>query len=233
MKDVVIIPTYNERENIEVLIPEIFAISPDVFVTVVDDNSPDRTADVVKEFIKKYPNLKLLEREKKEGLGKAYIHAFRKTLEDKHVRSVIMMDADLSHSPSVIPHMRKHSADFSVVVGSRYIKGGKIIGWELWRRVLSLFGNFYCRSITRLPINECTGGFNLISADLLRSLDFDSMDSSGYAFIMELKFMLNKAGGKFKETPIIFKNRVGGESKISNHIIKEGILAPWKMILKK
>ncbi|HEY4503871.1 MAG TPA: polyprenol monophosphomannose synthase [Candidatus Paceibacterota bacterium] len=233
MKSLIIIPTYNERNNIKALIPQIFSIIPDIWITVVDDNSPDGTADEVRNIMRKYDHLNLILREKREGLGKAYMSAFKSTLEDKDIKSIIMMDADFSHDPRSIPEMIRQSDNFTFVVGSRYIKGGGIVGWEIWRRALSLFGNIYCRIIIRIPIKDCTGGFNMINTNLLRRLDFEAMDSSGYAFQVELKYMLYKVGGNFKEIPIIFKNRTEGESKISSHIIREGILAPWKMVWRR
>ncbi len=230
MKNVVIIPTYNEKENIETVISRIFTLVPDISVTVVDDNSPDGTATIVESLMRKYPQLAIIKRQKKEGLGKAYICAFRKILEDNDVRSIIMMDADLSHDPAVLPEMLAYSEEYDVVIGSRYVRSGGTEGWELWRRGLSFFANIYCRMITRLPVYDCTGGYNLVSVSLLRKIDFSTMDSSGYAFQMELKFMLWKAGARFKEIPIIFKNRANGESKISSHIILEGVRAPWNMV---
>lgn len=218
--------------NVVLLVPEIFKVMPDIWVTIIDDNSPDGTANIVKEMMVKYKRLNLIQKEKKEGLGKAYIYAFKKILSDSNVSNIITMDADLSHPVSCIPEMRKFSKEYDVVIGSRYIKGGKTEGWELWRRLLSMYGNIYCRTITRMPLNDCTAGFNLISTKFLRKIDFRLMDSSGYAFMMELKYLLFKLNAKFKEVPIVFKNRIGGESKITNHIIREGILAPWKMILK-
>ena len=232
MKDIIIIPTYNEKENVEYLIHKIFSIVPDAWVTVVDDNSPDLTADIIKYLINKYTQLNLIQREKKEGLGKAYTFAFKHILKDKDIHSIIMMDADLSHNPESLPEMIRQSRSFDCVIGSRYVKGGCIAGWELWRKSLSFLGNIYCRIITQLSIKDCTGGFNLINANTLRKVDLDSMNSSGYAFLIELKFMLNKSGATFKEIPITFKSRVGGESKISSHIIKEGIIAPWRMMWK-
>jgi len=139
------------------------------------------------------------------------------------------MDADFSHDPKYLVEMFKKSKEYSVVVGSRYVLGGKTVGWELWRRILSFCGNFYCRTITGMPVKDCTGGFNIIHTDLLRKIDFSKMDMSGYAFIMEIKYLLYRAGGTFFEVPITFVNRVGGESKISSHIISEGIIAPWKI----
>jgi dolichol-phosphate mannosyltransferase len=233
MKQVIILPTYNERENIRVIVPLIFSAVPDVLILVADDNSPDGTGGVVEELQKTYKNLSLISRPQKNGLGRAYLNAFAYVLKDPEVASVIMMDADLSHPPRYLPEMLEKGKQYSVVTGSRYVRGGATEGWELWRRVLSFFGNLYCRSITRMPLHDCTAGFNVISAELLRKIDFSKMDMSGYAFIMDLKYLLYKAGATFFEVPITFVNRVGGESKMSSHIINEGILAPWKMICKK
>jgi dolichol-phosphate mannosyltransferase len=233
MKDVIIIPTYNEKENIEVLVPLVFKTLPGVNVVVADDSSPDGTAQAVLDLKYKYPNLSLISRSSKDGLGKAYINAFEQVLKEGNVRTVVMMDADLSHDPKYLVEMFKKSTEYSVVIGSRYVVGGKTVGWELWRRVLSFWGNFYCRTITGMPVMDCTGGFNVIHVDLLRKVDFSKMDMSGYAFIMEIKYLLYKAGGKFFEVPITFVNRAHGETKISGHIISEGIIAPWKIKLSK
>lgn len=233
MKNVIILPTYNERENIGTIVPLIFSTLPDIYILVADDSSPDGTSTIVEELQGKYPNLLLISRPQKNGLGKAYINAFNFVLQDPEVTNIIMMDSDLSHSPKYLPEMLAKSLDYTVVVGSRYVKGGGTLGWELWRRILSFFGNFYCRTITGMPINDCTAGFNVIRASLLRKVDFSKLDLSGYAFIMQLKYNLYKAGATFYEVPITFVNRVGGESKMSGHIISEGILAPWKMIFKK
>lgn len=232
MKDVIILPTYNERENISNLVPLIFSIVPDIYILVADDSSPDGTSEKVKELQKTYPRLDLISRPEKNGLGRAYINAFDLVLRDSDVRTVTMMDADLSHQPKYLKEMLQKSRDFTVVVGSRYVKDGKTVGWELWRRVLSYMGNFYCRTITGMPIKDCTTGYNVINADLLRKIDFSTIDMSGYAFIMELKHSLYLVGAKFYEVPIVFVNRVGGESKMSGHIVSEGIIAPWKMIWK-
>ncbi len=231
--DFIIIPTYNERTNITQLIESVFLTVPDIHVLVVDDNSPDGTADVVRASMLKFPKLELLSRAGKEGLGKAYVHAFREVLAKGDVQTIIMMDADFSHSPTYLPELLKGRKTADIVVGSRYAQGGQTVGWELWRRVLSYGGNLYCRLITGIPVQDCTGGFNAVNASVLRTVDLDSMDMSGYAFIMELKYLLYAAGASFKEIPIIFKNRTGGESKISGHIISEGLLAPWKMKFKK
>lgn len=233
MEDLVIIPTYNEKDNIKSIILDIFKITPGINVLVVDDSSPDKTATVVKSLQSEYSNLSLLERPRKEGLGKAYLDAFRSVLENNEIRRVIMMDADFSHDPKYLPELLEAAKDFDVVVGSRYVKGGGTIGWEFWRRFLSKFGNVYSRRVTGMPIFDCTGGFNLIKTDFLRKIDLSCVAMSGYAFQIELKYLLWRSGAQFKELPIIFKNRLSGESKISNHIIREGILAPWKIKRKK
>ena len=229
IKNVIILPTYNERGNIANLVPMIFSVVPDIYILVVDDNSPDGTAEEVKNLQKKYPRLDIISRPEKNGLGRAYIEAFSLVLKDKDVRTVTMMDADLSHQPKYLKEMLEKSQVFTVVVGSRYVSGGETVGWEFWRRTLSFLGNFYCRIITGIPIKDCTTGYNVINANLLRKIDFSVMDMSGYAFIMELKYNLHVVGAKFYEVPITFVNRVGGESKMSGHIISEGIIAPWKM----
>lgn len=233
MKTVIVIPTYNEKENIQLLVPRIFSTLLDVDVVVADDNSPDGTGDEVNNLKYKYPRLSLITRKNKDGLGRAYINAFRKILEKGDVEKVVMMDADFSHDPKYLPEMLEKSKSYDVVIGSRYVEGGETVGWELWRRVLSYMGNLYCRVVTGLPVMDCTGGFNVISADTLKKVEFDKMDISGYAFIMEIKYLLYKAGAKFFEVPITFVNRARGETKISSHIISEGIIAPWKMKLIK
>ncbi|MFH1401651.1 MAG: glycosyltransferase [Parcubacteria group bacterium] len=233
MKAVIIIPTYNEKENIAQIVSEIFELLPGISILVVDDNSPDGTADIVKNLQKDFLNLSLLLRNKKEGLGRAYINAFEEILKDKNVKKIVMMDADFSHNPKYLPEILKTADNFDVVIGSRYINGGKTEGWELWRRILSRGANFYCQLVTHLPIFDYTSGFNVINTNFLRKIDFSKINISGYAFLIELKYLLWKEGASLKEVPIVLKNRFGGESKFSGHIINEGILAPWKMIFKK
>lgn len=235
MKNVIIVPTYNEKENIKLLIKEIFKYAPDVNILVVDDNSPDGTANEVKNIMIEYKNVSLLSRVGKEGLGKAYLNAFNELRKDSNVEYVGMMDADFSHDPKYLPKMFEVIPNYDVIVGSRYI-GGKesgTEGWELWRRVLSKMGNFYCRIITGMSVRDSTAGFMLIRKKFLDQININDFDVSGYAFMMELKYILWKKGARFKEVPIIFKNRRQGESKLSSHIIAEGIIAPWKMRFKK
>lgn len=228
---VVILPTYNESQNVGLVIEEIFSVAPGISILVVDDNSPDGTAVFVEEIRKKKQeqDLLLMKRKNKEGLGAAYLSAFQKILEDGEKKALIMMDADFSHHPKYLPEMIRLSNDYDVVVGSRYVDGGGVVGWESWRRLLSRWGNFYAKTITGLPINDLTGGFNIIKCEFLRKINFSKFDASGYAFIIELKNLLFKKGARVLETPIVFSNRIRGESKISSHIIREGIIAPWKI----
>ena len=228
---IVIIPTFNEAENIAKVLAEVFAAAPDVSVLVVDDASPDGTARIVRELQTVYPRLMLFKRPGKEGLGTAYIAAFRKILaEYPHDARVITMDADLSHDPRHIPEMVEQSRIFDVVIGSRYVSGGGTSGWELWRRLLSRGGNIYARAITGLSIKDCTGGFNCIALSYIRKINLSRVERfTGYSFIFALKFFLKEAGATFCEIPIIFANRRFGDSKISHNIIAEGILAPWRL----
>lgn len=232
MTTVILIPTYNERENILLLIPRLFTAAPDVFVLVIDDNSPDGTAKAVKELCQKFPNLSLYQRERKEGLGKAYLDAFRKVLSDSNVAVVCTMDADLSHAPEALPAMLRALSEADMIIGSRYVTGGSVEGWEPWRKFLSGWGNRYSRLVTRLPVRDCTSGFSCISADALRRIDFSDFDMSGYAFLIYLKYKLWRSGMRLFEVPIHFKNRLTGESKISLRIVEEGLLLPWRLIHK-
>jgi dolichol-phosphate mannosyltransferase len=230
MKTCVIIPTYNEHDNISAFVGAIYGVMHgDITVCVVDDNSPDGTWRDVEALQKLFPSLLLIKRAGKEGLGKAYAHGFREMLARKEFDTIVMIDADFSEHPLYIPALLAKLSDADVAMGSRYARGAKIVGWTLWRRVLSFGGNWYARTITGLPIMDMTMGFCAIRTTFLRKVDFSTIDSSGYAFIMELKFALFKAGARFTEMPIIFNERLGGESKISGHIISEGIVAPWKI----
>jgi len=229
-KTAIIVPTYNEKDNIVRLLLEIFITVPKASVFVVDDNSPDGTSSTVESLLVKFSNLRLIKRQKKEGLGKAYLYTFEKILKEHNFETIITMDADFSHSPAYLPKMIESGKNFDLVISSRYVKGGKTIGWELWRKALSYFANLYCRFILQTPIYDNTSGFLAIKTNVLRQLDFSKLDFSGYAFTVGLKYLLLKQQATFIELPIIFKNRTGGESKISNHIIKEGITTPWKMI---
>ncbi len=230
---VVLIPTYNERDNVTALIGAVFTALPDSSILVVDDSSPDGTADTVRELAKTYPRVHLLLRAKKEGLGKAYLAAFKEVLKDPKVEWIVMMDADHSHDPAYLAQFLLTAKDADLVVGSRYVQGGATEGWELWRRLLSTWGNRYCRLVTGIPVHDSTSGFNVIRRSILERADVSRLDLSGYAFQIELKYLLWKSGARCCELPIMFKQRREGESKISSHIIREGIIAPWKIRFRK
>ncbi len=228
----VLLPTYNERENIGSIVPEIFSLFPEIFIMVIDDQSPDGTAVAVRSLQKQYPNLFLFERQKKEGLGRAYAEAFQKVLNEfPDIETVVTMDADGSHDPEDLPRLLSARSKAQVVVGSRYVHGGVIHGWEHARQLLSRWGNRYARFVTGIPVKDVTSGFNCISADVLKRLRFSTLDPSGYAFTISTKYAIWKLGAKMKEIPITFKNRRFGESKISLRIVGEGIILPWKLSL--
>lgn len=231
-KYVILMPTYNEVENIEKIASQIMDEHSSIYLKVIDDNSPDGTGKIVENLTQKYPRLSVLKRQGKEGLGRAYTHGFEVIMADPDITHVFMMDADMSHNPAYLGKMMELSQKYDLVVGSRYTKGGNTVGWEAWRKLLSFFGNLYARTVTMMPLKDMTGGYNCINVQYLKLIDLDSVSSSGYAFIMELKYALYKAGATIIETPIVFENRLGGESKISNNIISEGIIAPWKMLWK-
>jgi dolichol-phosphate mannosyltransferase len=234
MKNIILMPTYNEKKNVEIVIPQIFALLPEIYILVIDDNSPDGTAEEVKFLMSRYPNLSILERSQKTGLGDAYKDAIKKVLTDKEVGLVITMDADGSHDPEYLPIMLKEIVGHDLIIGSRYINSGGIENWELWRRLLSKFGNLYSRILTGMKIGDSTSGFMCIKRKLLERVNFEDIDCTGYAFLLEFKFYcINKLGAKFKEIPIIFKERGRGESKMSHKIIIEGVIAPVKIFVKR
>lgn len=234
-KNIIVIPTYNEKDNIGILLEKIFKLLPETSVLVIDDNSPDKTSDAVEALKNKYPNLSLLKRLGKEGLGEAYIAGFKKILSEGGYQTITMMDADLSHDPKYLPAMLGLSQNFDLVIGCRYIAGGGVTKkWEIWRRFLSSAGNLYLRIVFwRYPIRDWTTGYNVIKTNALEKINFELLSSKGYAFISSLKYYLAKSGATIKESPIFFEERNGGESKMSSSIIREGILSPWKIIFKE
>jgi dolichol-phosphate mannosyltransferase len=226
---VAVVPTYNERDNIENLVGKIFSMFPAIEVLVVDDMSPDGTADAVKSLHPRFPRLRLLYRTEDRGFGPAYPAGFREAMRNPDIEAILMTDADLSHNPAHIPVMLERLATCDAVIGSRYTANGGVSGWELWRRILSKAGNRYVKAVTGMPFCDCTSGFNLIRTDLLRRLDLTGIGSSGYAFLMELKHLMWRSGANVQEVPIVFLNRAGGESKLSGHIVTEGIRSPWRV----
>ena len=218
-----VIPTFNERENINPLLKSIFAIKIFVDVLIVDDNSPDGTKDVVLENKKKFKNrIYLINREKKQGLGKAYIEGFKWALKKKY-KKIIQMDADLSHPPEKLINIIKELDFYDYVIGSRYINGIRVLNWPLNRIILSIGASWYVKLITGLPVKDPTAGFVGYNRSSLLSLNLDKIMFVGYAFQIEMKFKLWNLGYNFKEIPITFKNRTHGESKMNSSIISEAI----------
>ncbi|MEE4311446.1 MAG: polyprenol monophosphomannose synthase [candidate division KSB1 bacterium] len=230
-RSLVVIPTYNEIENIEKLIDQIrFQGIKGLDILIVDDNSPDGTARVVEEISRQESNVYLLKRPGKMGLGTAYVTGFKYAIQHNY-DYVFEMDADFSHDPDEIPNFLEKMARHDLVIGSRYNVGVNVINWPLSRLILSLGANLYTRLITGLPVKDCTGGFKCFRIEVLKSIDLDGINSDGYSFQIEMNFKAWKSGFSLYEIPIIFTDRVAGSSKMSKKIIREAIWMVWKLKL--
>ena len=235
MSNLVIIPTYNEKENIERMVRKVFSLPVAFELLIVDDGSPDGTAQIVKnlqnEFGKK---LHLLERKGKLGLGTAYIAGFKYAIEHKF-DYIFEMDCDFSHNPDDLVNLfnacAKDGADLSI--GSRYVKGGKVVNWPIDRILMSYFASLYVRIVLWINIHDTTAGFKCYKRNVLESINLDAIKFIGYAFQIEMKYKVKKAGFKIKEVPITFTDRTAGESKMSKGIFKEAILGVIQMRFSK
>lgn len=227
----VIIPTYNEKDNIVPLVTELLSTVPDLEILIVDDNSPDGTGELALEMSREENRAHLLRRPCKMGLGSAYLDGFKKALSMEGVSLVCTMDADFSHDPRQLPELLQAARDSDMVVGSRYMKGINVVNWPLSRIILSYSANAYARLITGLPIKDCTSGFCCLRREVLQTLHLDSIKSEGYAFLIELKHKAWTHGFILSEVPIIFHERRYGASKISKRIILEAALLVWKLRL--
>tara|TARA_B100001123_G_scaffold58966_1_gene63640 strand:- start:347 stop:1063 length:717 start_codon:yes stop_codon:yes gene_type:complete len=232
MKTIVISPTFNERKNIKIFIDAVLIDNPDFDLLIVDDNSPDGTSEKVRELQSEFENLHLEVREKKLGLGTAYIYGFKWALNRKYDR-IVQMDADLSHNPKDLAMMVKKLDDNDLVIGSRYIKGISVVNWPLRRLMLSYGANTYSRMITGMPIMDGTGGFKAWKSEVLQDIDLDSVRSQGYSFQIEMNFRAWIKGYKLKELPIIFSDRTIGQSKMSKKIVYEAIFMVWRLRIWK
>lgn len=230
---VVVTPTYNEAENIQKLIPELFSRYPDIRVFVVDDASPDGTAKVVQGLATRYPGLAVLERPQKLGLGSAYRDAFGRVLARSDIEAVVTMDADFSHDPASVGRLLAALAEYDVAIGSRYVRGGRVVNWSVHRRLLSFFGNRYAQAILGIRIADLTAGFHAIRCSALARLSFAQMCTDGYGFLIELKYRLCRSGARITEVPIVFTERREGTSKLSRKTIWEAALLPWRLRLSK
>lgn len=231
-KAVVIIPTYNEISNIEKMLITLNTLHPTLNVLIIDDGSPDGTAQIVKSFQSKKQNLHILERKGKLGLGTAYIKGFKWALENGY-DAFITMDCDFSHEPEAIPTFTQRISEYDLVVGSRYIGGIRIMNWPMQRLLLSYFASIYARTITGIPFSDSTGGFNCYSRKALTSINLDKIFSIGYAFQIELKYKIWSLGLPSFENPITFYERTVGNSKMSRKIILEAVINVFRLRIKK
>ncbi len=231
-KSLLIIPTFNEIDNIEKMLNYIKELYPDLHVLIIDDGSPDGTADVVKKFQENNPNYHLIERQGKLGLGTAYITGFKWAL-NRDYQFVFEMDCDFSHDPKDIEKILEAAQTNDLVIGSRYIDGIRIINWPFRRLLLSYGASIYTRLITGLKVLDVTGGYKCFSRKALEQLNLDKIISNGYSFQVELNFRIWSMGLRIKEVPIIFTERRDGQSKMSGGIVKEAIFAVIILRIRK
>jgi len=224
MRMIVVIPTYNELENIQKLIPMLLDLNQDLEVLVVDDNSPDGTGNYVEQLSFENNRVHVLKRKGKMGLGTAYIEGFKWVLQQKpEFDYIFQMDADFSHEPLKILEFIDALKDYDVVIGSRYLNGVSVVNWPIKRLILSYFANWYARTLTGLKIRDCTGGFKGFRRKVLEHLPFEYITSDGYAFQIEVNYYAQKLGFKMIEIPIIFVDRHSGTSKLSRRIVYEAV----------
>jgi dolichol-phosphate mannosyltransferase len=221
MKTLIIIPTYNELDNLRPLLNEIFTYAPKTDILIVDDNSPDGTGDLADEIHDRNAQVHVLHRPGKQGLGTAYVAGFKYSIEHGY-DAAFEMDADFSHDPRYLPDFLKAIEDADLVIGSRYIPGGDTPNWSLLRRFISGGGNIFARFMLGIPVHDCTAGYRCYRREVLEHIDLDTIQSQGYAFQIELAYRVMKHGFKIVETPIVFQDRRVGKSKMSRKIVIEG-----------
>ncbi len=230
LKAFVVIPTYNERDNIERIVLEILVQDNDIDVLIVDDNSPDGTGDIIDKQAVGNPRIHVIHRAGKLGLGSAYREGFAYALA-KGADYIFEMDADFSHDPSMLPVFLEKIKDLDVVIGSRYLNGVSVVNWPIRRLILSYCANVYTRIITGLKISDCTGGFKCFRRIVLESINLDRIKSDGYSFQIEMNYRCVEKGFRVGEIPIIFIDRHAGTSKMSMKIVREAIIIVWKLKL--
>lgn len=230
-KTLVVIPTYNEADNVEAIIPAVLSQGAEIEILIVDDNSPDGTAAIVERIKSSNPRVHLLCRAAKMGLGTAYVAGFKFALAHDY-EFVMEMDADFSHNPDEIPYFLEKIRKFDLVLGSRYRNGVRVINWPIRRLILSYGANLYTRVITGMPVKDATSGFKCFRRRVLESINLDSIHSNGYAFQIEMTFLAWKKGFLVSEHPIIFMDRRSGVSKMSKNIVYEAAFMVWKLKLQ-
>lgn len=231
MKITIVLPTYNEAENLPKLVSALFSLPLDLRVLIVDDNSPDGTGRIADELTSAYPGrIDVLHRPGKQGLRSAYLNGFQKIL-DGDSQAIVQMDSDFSHEPSALVEMAKLLESNDVVLGSRYVKGGSVDGrWSLWRKSLSAFGNYYARTILGLPLHDVTTGFRMWRRETLQQLPFERIQSNGYVFLVEMAYLAHCLEFKIGEAPIYFADRRWGKSKMSIKIQMEAAFRIWQVL---
>ena len=230
-KALIIIPTYNEKDNVKKMSDIILEMYPTIEILFVDDNSPDGTGDIIDSLISENSRINVLHRAGKQGLGKAYIAGFKWALE-KDFDFIFEMDCDFSHEPKYIADFLEAIKNADLVLGSRYTVGVSVINWTLYRLLLSKFATMYVRIITGMPSTDSTGGFKCFRRKVLETIDLDAIKSNGYSFQIEMTYKAWMAGFKIKEIPIIFYEREEGDSKMSKEIVREAILVVWRLFFK-
>ena len=229
----VVIPTYNERDNIEPLLARLHAAVPEADALIVDDGSPDGTGELADKLARTYPDrVEVLHRIANRGLGRSYVDGIRAALH-RPVDVICQMDSDLSHDPRQLRALIAATEHADVVIGSRYIPGGAIVNWPLQRRLLSRFANTYIRLVTRMSARDCTSGYRCWRRDALASIPLDQTGSEGYSFLVEMIFAASVAGLKFAEVPITFVERRLGVSKLSKGVLIESAITPWRLIASR
>lgn len=228
MKGLVIVPTYNEAENIPQLVPRVLGQDPGLEMLVVDDNSVDGTGNLIEDLMKTEPRLHCLHRPGKMGLGTAYVDGFRYALE-RDYELIFEMDADFSHDPDSLPAFLEAIEDADLVIGSRYLNGVTVVNWPLSRLILSYGANLYTRIITWMPVKDATGGFKCFRRETLERIDLSRVHSDGYGFQIEMNFKVWRKGLRVKEIPILFVDRRVGVSKMNGRIIREAMGLVWKL----
>jgi dolichol-phosphate mannosyltransferase len=231
-RKLVVMPTYNERENLPSIVPLVLAQDPEIHVLVVDDNSPDGTGELADELAAENERVHVLHRDGKLGLGTAYIAGFKWALE-RDYEYIFEMDSDFSHNPEHIPDFLKAAQEYDLVLGSRYLRGVTVINWPMSRLLLSWFANKYSRVITGLPFSDTTGGFKCYRRKVLEGIDLDAITSEGYSFQIETSFRAWRKGFKLGEIKIVFADRTEGASKMSGRIIREAVWKVWWLRLQR
>ncbi len=227
-KSLVVMPTYNEADNVQKIVPAILSVAESIDVLIVDDGSPDGTAELVKKMKAQENRIHLIERPRKMGLGTAYVDGFRFALSNGY-EYIFEMDADFSHDPGEIPNFLKKIKDYDLVVGSRYLNGVTVVNWPLKRLILSYCANLYTRIITGIPLKDATAGFKCFRRKVLETIDLEKINSNGYSFQIEMHYKTWKKGFRVTEIPIIFEDRRVGVSKMSKKIVFEAVRMVWKL----